>query len=123
MKLLTPTELRDGYVAHGPAWLMKHGINATEEAGRLRERIEELEELEREGERIRLETLNSFMDEPLDEPDDVDKLHERIRVLEKAGASAFNAWRTSSDVIGAMHVLREVVGAEFVDGQRKARNT
>jgi len=47
------------------------------------------------------------------------EMQERIHALESSGASAFNAWRTSSDVIGAMHVLREVVGAEFVDGQRQ----
>jgi hypothetical protein len=42
----------------------------------------------------------------------------RIHALAQAGASAFNAWRTHADIIGPMHVLREVVGAEFVDGQR-----
>ena len=48
-----------------------------------------------------------------------ERLQLRIAVLESSGAAAFNAWRASSgDVIGAMHVLREVVGAEFVDGQR-----
>ena len=50
-----------------------------------------------------------------------ERLQLRIAVLESSGASAFNAWRTSSDVIGAMHVLREVVGAEFVDEQRKLK--
>jgi hypothetical protein len=49
---------------------------------------------------------------------ETDRLQARVKALESSGASAFNAWRTSSDVIGAMHVLREVVGAEFVDGQR-----
>jgi len=49
---------------------------------------------------------------------EADRLQNRVNALESSGAAAFNAWRTSSDVIGAMHVLREVVGAEFVDGQR-----
>ena len=68
-----------------------------EEAGRLQARVKELESTgHAEFERLQL----------------------RIAVLESSGAAAFNAWRTSSDVIGAMHVLREVVGAEFVDAQR-----
>jgi len=55
----------------------------------------------------------------LDELKAFESLQARVKALESSGASAFNAWRTSSDVIGAMHVLREVVGAEFVDGQRQ----
>lgn len=47
------------------------------------------------------------------------RAQERIHALEQAGASAFNAWRSHADIIGPMHVLREVVGAEFVDEQRK----
>jgi len=57
-------------------------------------------------------------DSPPNLASEVERLRNRLKALESSGASAFNAWRTSSDVIGAMHVLREVVGAEFVDGQR-----
>jgi hypothetical protein len=64
------------------------------------------------------------MERPLVDDDghaEFERLQLRIAVLESSGAAAFNSWRTSSDVIGAMHVLREVVGAEFVDEQRKLR--
>jgi hypothetical protein len=85
------------------------------EAVRLQARVDELEELEREGERIRRETLDWFMEMPLDEPDDVDKLIERIHALESAGAAAFNGWRIGENIVGPMHVLREVVGVDVVN--------
>jgi hypothetical protein len=114
----------------GPGTLYPRRIGCTDkvlallaEADRLQARVEELEECDREGKRIAAETLAEFMERPIvDDADEVSQLHLRIAALESSGAAAFNGWRTSSDVYGPMHVLREVVGAEFVDGQRKARN-
>ena len=57
-------------------------------------------------------------DSPSDLSSEVERLRNRLKALESSGAAAFNAWRTSDNVVGPMHVLREVVGAEFVDGQR-----